>query len=222
MPDEIKKNTFYSDWPTPDAVMTPQPTAEQDSLWEKIYELVSADDLEEEVKFVNLPLKFRNFLASEGVADQMGAVGKKFNLVPLQIQKLAKTIKQFFTKEVSLISLDTILSEDLKVSGETAKSIREALSEILAVPETPPTRATLPSAPGLATQPTPAAPLIQTQGAAHPPPPAVIPPQPIPPTPPPAPPTPPLPPEQKVTPVPFKVSKSPTWGENRFNNKGNP
>lgn len=130
MPEEIKKTILYTDWPTPDEVIEPSPSLDQETLWEKIHESVSGKDLENEVRFVYLPKKFRDYLASYELAEKIGRVGVKFNLVPPQLKNLARTIKKYFTKEVSFISLDNVISEDLKINMETAAAIRISLDEI--------------------------------------------------------------------------------------------
>lgn len=164
MADIITKDESLG-WPTPDEIIKPQPTADQDLLWEKIYQTVSAEDLEKEVKFVRLPLAFRNYLAKNSVANLIGEIGQKFNLVPWQVQKLAKIVRRYFIKEVALVSLDNIIGEELKISLEIAAAIRESLTDILkAVPSVsvptppPPPQPVTPPAPPPTPPPAPVTP----------------------------------------------------------------
>ncbi|MBI2024516.1 MAG: hypothetical protein HYT03_00275 [Candidatus Harrisonbacteria bacterium] len=209
MADDLKDiKELMEDWPTPDEIMEPKPTSDQNILWEKIYETVSPEDLEKEVNFVRLPLKFRNYLSSHDFANKIGAVGKDFDLVPAQTQKLAKIVKKFFTKEISLISFDTILSQELQITSVTAAAIRQAVLPLLRTMEEPftqfqpapipePSMPTPPATPKehnegqevliVPTKPEPLRPVMPPPPAQPAPEPTPPPPKPIPPPPPPAP-----------------------------------
>ncbi|GEM_PF-6606723 len=123
--------TLDEDMPTPDEIMEPQPSAEQDELWEKVQDSVTTEDFDREDKFCDLSIRLQDYLASHAVADQIQEISLKFTLSPNQVRGLARVIKYFFIKQWPPEDLGKALTKEVLVSSDLTEEIGKDLEPLL-------------------------------------------------------------------------------------------
>lgn len=116
-------------------IMWPSPSAEQDLLWDELYNAVSEQDLLRETKWFSVPDIIRKYLSSKEIADKIKKISGKFNLNDYQTSELAKNIKYVFIKELLLADFIVKISEELKIDKNLANQIGQDVKNEIFVPQ---------------------------------------------------------------------------------------
>lgn len=116
-------------------IMWPEPSPEQDLLWDKLADLVSVEDLTRELKWFEISDNIKKYLSSSEVSLRINKIGKKFNLNLSQIKNLAKNIKYVFIKEVPLNDFIVKIVSDLKLDKNLAIALAGELKSEIFMPQ---------------------------------------------------------------------------------------
>lgn len=116
-------------------IMWPSPSAEQDLLWDELYNMVNDQDLSREIKWFSVSDNVRKYLSSKEISDKIQKIGKKFNLDSYQISELSKNIKYVFIKEILLADFITKIAEELKIEKKLANQMGQDVKNEIFVPQ---------------------------------------------------------------------------------------
>lgn len=116
-------------------IMLPEPSPEQDILWNRLDEVIGEKELTRELAWIKTPPEIRHYLASSDVAKRIQRIMEKYKLSSTQAQELACLVRHVFIKEVDFKNVIVAVFENLKTDRETAKKIGEDVKLELFVPK---------------------------------------------------------------------------------------
>ena len=117
--------------PSPDEVMDPLPSEEQEWLWQNIAGAVSERALERETDWRVLPPEIRKELASLETANRLGKIGVEFSLSPEQVMLLSGLVKYLFLRRVEKNKFESTLADIAGLERNIASAIVDKLKDII-------------------------------------------------------------------------------------------